>query len=81
MEQVRRDAICEACRAGWTSQKIIEFFHYPKSTVYKVVKAFDNGGRTEQLTTAQEQTKSGLQGSWQVSRDPLMLIQTPLSPS
>ncbi|QQP41915.1 Transposable element tcb2 transposase [Caligus rogercresseyi] len=45
MEQVRRDAICEARRAGRTPQKIIEFFHYPKSTVYKVVKAFDNEGK------------------------------------
>ncbi|QQP37112.1 Uncharacterized protein FKW44_017294 [Caligus rogercresseyi] len=34
-------------------------------------------GRTGELTTAQEQTKSGLQCSWQVSRGPLMLIQTP----
>ncbi|QQP54211.1 Uncharacterized protein FKW44_006970 [Caligus rogercresseyi] len=50
MEQVRRDAICEARRAERTPQEIIEFFHYPKSTVYKDRRA-DHSSRADKIWT------------------------------
>lgn len=46
MEQQRRSAIIELRRAGHTAAAITKLLKYPRSTVYDVVKAFDNEGKT-----------------------------------
>jgi inhibitor of nuclear factor kappa-B kinase subunit alpha len=46
-EYDRRAAIIEGLRAGRSRQEIIQFFNYPKSTVYDVAKAFNDAEETE----------------------------------
>lgn len=47
-EYDRRAAIIEGLRAGRTAREIIEFFQYPKSTVYDVAKAFKDAEEKEE---------------------------------
>ncbi|QQP51426.1 Uncharacterized protein FKW44_012787, partial [Caligus rogercresseyi] len=40
MEQKRRDAVLELFQAGHGTQYILKLLHYPKSTVYDIIKRF-----------------------------------------
>ena len=51
-ELERRTAIIVALRCGRTPKEIVEFFHFPKSTVYDIAKTFKESGEAggESLT-------------------------------
>ncbi|QQP53777.1 Uncharacterized protein FKW44_006373, partial [Caligus rogercresseyi] len=46
MEQARRTTICELRRAGHRAAAIFKMTQYNRKTVYNVVKAFDEEGKT-----------------------------------
>ncbi|QQP55662.1 Uncharacterized protein FKW44_000076 [Caligus rogercresseyi] len=46
MEQARRTTICELRRAGHSAAAIFKMTQYNRKTVYNVVKAFDEEGKT-----------------------------------
>ncbi|QQP53659.1 Transposable element tcb2 transposase [Caligus rogercresseyi] len=46
MEQARRTTICELWRAGHSAAAIFKMTQYNRKTVYNVVKAFDEEGKT-----------------------------------
>lgn len=47
MEQARRSAIIELYRAGHSGGTIVNLLKYPKSTVYDVIKRYDETGETK----------------------------------
>ncbi|QQP58471.1 Uncharacterized protein FKW44_003805 [Caligus rogercresseyi] len=65
MEQEKRSAIIVSlARAGRTASEIIKATKLPRSTVFRVLKAFKEEGKTQRKTTSREVMPRGLQGSW-----------------
>ncbi|QQP53626.1 Uncharacterized protein FKW44_006161, partial [Caligus rogercresseyi] len=64
IEQKRRDAVLELFQAGHGAQDIIKLLHYPKFTVYDIIKRVKANREYSRKVHNSRSDRISLRGSW-----------------